>query len=72
MKYLHVELKVCEGCGALWLRSETLEGVYCAPCARHLAGFPPSRPLHPGGRPRLTGAVSARTARRRRCNGGVQ
>lgn len=44
MKELHVELKVCEGCGGLWLRSRELEtarrGAYCNSCVRWLAEFP--------------------------------
>ena len=50
-----LDLKVCEGCGALWLRSQaagTPAGVYCRRCAQHLAGFPAPRGLRPARRPR--------------------
>jgi hypothetical protein len=40
MKYLRMDLKVCEGCGSLWLRTETSNGVYCHSCALRLADFP--------------------------------
>jgi hypothetical protein len=63
MKHLHLELKVCEGCGILWLRrkqngttgelhgSGRSEGNYCAGCVRRLAYFPVSG-KRGGGRPR--------------------
>jgi hypothetical protein len=42
MKNLFVDLKICEGCGALWLR--TVPGqVYCRRCAPLLADFPAAR-----------------------------
>ena len=34
-----VALKVCEACGALWLRART-RGAYCFTCAHWLAEFP--------------------------------
>lgn len=42
MKLFRVELKVCEGCGALWTRSAE-EGVYCSACSRWLSEFPAVR-----------------------------
>jgi hypothetical protein len=55
MNYLRMELKVCEGCGGLWLRTDAANGVYCRGCARRLAEFPAPRARHAGGRkPRLT------------------
>ena len=42
MKGLRVELKVCEVCGALWLRAAG-QGVYCRGCSVRLAEFPASR-----------------------------
>ena len=42
MNYLRVELKVCEGCGALWLRAMG-QGVYCLGCAVRLSEFPAPR-----------------------------
>jgi predicted amidophosphoribosyltransferase len=70
MKYLHVQLKVCEGCGALWLRIEETNAVYCRNCTARLAAFPDVRAKHPGGRPRLARAVGCSAARRR--SGGAQ
>lgn len=43
MNDLQIDLKVCEGCGALWLR-RTLSGeVYCRGCKQKLADFPAPR-----------------------------
>jgi hypothetical protein len=39
MKHVKVELKVCEGCGALWVRPMVC-GVYCNRCTALLADFP--------------------------------
>ena len=39
MKDFRVELKVCEACGALWLRAVD-HGVYCRSCALWLSEFP--------------------------------
>ena len=36
-------LKICEGCGALWLRAESLTGVYCRRCVQVLAEMPEAR-----------------------------
>ena len=62
MNYLRLDLKVCEGCGALWLRGGSMEGVYCKGCVRLLAHFPARREKNPGGRPRCTGRTTRRTA----------
>lgn len=51
MKYLRVEVKICEGCGALWLRGGVGDGVYCIQCISRLADFPPPTGKRPGGRP---------------------
>jgi hypothetical protein len=42
MQDVRVELKVCEGCGGLWLRARghTSSGAYCNSCARWLSEFP--------------------------------
>lgn len=44
MKEFRVELKVCEGCGGLWLRARGVEatggGAYCSSCVQWLAEFP--------------------------------
>jgi hypothetical protein len=52
MNYLRIDLKVCEGCGALWLRRAMVEGVYCRECVGRLAEFPAPRGKHAGGRVR--------------------
>jgi hypothetical protein len=66
MNYVHLELKVCEGCGMLWLRLNKMDGNYCAGCVVRLAGFPTSAGKRGGGRP-LTRTT---TRRNRRCAGG--
>ena len=33
---VRVQLKVCEGCGCLWYRAQTLESVYCKECESKL------------------------------------
>jgi hypothetical protein len=43
MKEFRVDLKVCEGCGGLWLRARDVgqdRGAYCSSCVRWLAEFP--------------------------------
>lgn len=50
MNYLRMDLKVCEGCGALWLRMSITKDVYCRGCAARLAEFPAPRPRRGGGR----------------------
>jgi hypothetical protein len=42
MKDFRVDLKVCEACGALWLRA-TGHGVYCRGCSLWLSEFPAPR-----------------------------
>lgn len=57
MKYLCVQLKVCEGCGSLWFRTQMTTKVYCEPCARKLAMHAKARPeQRRGRRPGHTGA----------------
>jgi hypothetical protein len=76
VKYLLLDLKFCEGCGALWLRRFSVDGVYCAACVLHLADYPTVRLKHAGGRPRSQAAVTLRSRQRRcnqpRCNGAAQ
>jgi hypothetical protein len=43
MEYLRVQLKVCEGCGGLWFRTETLAKVYCTGCTGKMAGHAKAR-----------------------------
>jgi hypothetical protein len=48
MKDFRVELKICEGCGALFLRQAGLHvagcGLYCRGCVCLLSEFPAPRP----------------------------
>lgn len=48
MKYLRRDLKVCEGCGGLWVRAGVAEGVYCRHCGPKMAELPERRRLRPG------------------------
>jgi hypothetical protein len=50
MNYLRLELKVCEGCGVLWLRTGVGDGAYCQNCAFQLSAFPAFRGRHAGRR----------------------
>jgi len=52
VNYLRIDLKVCEGCGVLWLRKAMVEGKYCLECTGRLAEFPAPRAKHAGGRRR--------------------
>ena len=40
MTFESMNLKVCEGCGNLWVRSAFLPNVYCSNCAELLTHFP--------------------------------
>ena len=50
MKQLKMELKVCEGCGGLWVRDKRVDGVYCRHCDAVLAEFPVPLERRPPGR----------------------
>lgn len=55
MKHFCVDLKVCEGCGGLWLRAQERiqnHGVYCRSCALLLSEFPAPRQRSRAGRKR--------------------
>ena len=39
---IQLELKYCERCGGLWLRPKGSELVFCASCARVIAGLAPN------------------------------
>lgn len=58
MKHFCVELKVCEGCGGLWIRAQN-HGVYCRACALMLSEFPAPRQRSRAGRPRTRLVVCA-------------
>lgn len=63
MKVVKVQLKVCEGCGALWVRP-LVGGVYCKRCEVVLSDFPT-----PQSRKRL--GRRAKTLREMACPAGV-
>jgi hypothetical protein len=46
-----IDLKVCEGCGCLWLRVQSETSVYCAQCAVKLREFPAPATRRRRGRP---------------------
>jgi ribosomal protein L37AE/L43A len=39
--FIHLELKYCERCGALWLRPTASDVVFCGTCDAVMAGLPP-------------------------------
>ena len=58
-----VELKVCEGCGTLWIRAREA-GVYCRGCALWLSEFPAVFQGRRGRKPKSRRVVA--------CVGGVR
>jgi len=50
---IHLELKYCERCGALWLRLRGAPEIYCAPCDLEMLDLPSPRRVT--SRPRLPG-----------------
>jgi uncharacterized Zn finger protein (UPF0148 family) len=48
---LCVQLKICEGCGCLWYRSQTQGSVYCKACETKLKDFPTPETRKRRGRP---------------------
>ena len=70
MHYLPKELKVCEGCGALWVRTNAADGVYCGGCSTRLREFPAPRGKRAGGRRRKAHVVGSGTAVA--CKGGLR
>ena len=48
---LRVYLKVCEGCGCLWYRAQTVGSVYCKECEAKLKDFPSPESRKRRGRP---------------------
>ena len=55
-----VQLKVCEGCGTLWVRSMVC-GVYCKRCAEMLSDFPKPLSRKRRGRPRTLREMACRS-----------
>lgn len=64
MVYKRIYLKVCEGCGSLWFRSQESTNVYCTSCEVRLRGFSRTTKRRPG-RPPVH-------ARHSTANGGVR
>lgn len=58
MRNFAVELKVCEACGGLWVRTQN-DGVYCRRCALWLAEFPAPKGRSRRGRKPKLGRVGA-------------
>lgn len=53
-----MELKVCEGCGNLWVRCRAIGKVYCLGCAIKLADYPQvGAARRPGRKRKLTHAT---------------
>jgi hypothetical protein len=50
MEFLRVQLKVCEGCGGLWFRTQSKGDVYGRCCASKLAQHAKARPDQHSGR----------------------
>lgn len=50
MEFLRVQLKVCEGCGGLWFRTQSTEDVYGRCCAKKLAQHAKANPEERRGR----------------------
>jgi hypothetical protein len=48
---LRVQLKVCEGCGCLWYRTQNQGSVYCLGCEAKLKDFPTAESRKRPGRP---------------------
>lgn len=48
---LRVHVKVCEGCGCLWLRSQVQGSVYCRECEYRLRDYPTPESRKRRGRP---------------------
>jgi len=40
MIYLQLQLKVCEGCGGLWLRTQSRTDIYCFSCSIKFRNLP--------------------------------
>lgn len=48
---LRVQLKICEGCGCLWYRTQPEGSVYCKACEEKLREFPSPQSRRRRGRP---------------------
>jgi hypothetical protein len=50
MRDIKLELKICEGCGSLWVRHYGQAQPYCAGCKKKLAEYPNRGRKRPRGR----------------------
>jgi hypothetical protein len=48
---VRVQLKICEGCGSLFYRTQSLGSIYCRGCAVKLRDFPTPDSRKRRGRP---------------------
>jgi predicted amidophosphoribosyltransferase len=48
---VRVQLKICEGCGCLWYRTQAQKSVYCKECEEKLKNFPSPESRKRRGRP---------------------
>lgn len=48
---LRVQLKICEGCGGFWFRTQEVKNVYCHRCTEQLSQFPAPLSRKRRGRP---------------------
>ena len=44
LEIIHLELKYCERCGGLWMRTRGTGEVYCPSCASEMSDLPVGRP----------------------------
>ncbi len=70
MNEIRLQLKVCEACGVLWLRTGKEEGAYCRQCSARLADFPapnPAKFCNKRIRPMVDQSATGPRSRRNRC-----
>jgi len=67
-----MDLKVCEGCGGLWVRNGSEAGVYCRHCTAVLAEFPAPRAKRATGRKKAPGRALPETMELRAMMGGAR
>jgi hypothetical protein len=68
---LRLELKVCEGCGGLWVRRQGRSNPYCVGCSERLTDFP-KRSRRPKAAARRCSGKSSESAMDLRLTGEVQ
>jgi hypothetical protein len=45
LEIVRLELKYCERCGGLWMRTWGTDEIYCPTCALEMSDMPPVRPF---------------------------